>query len=77
MVALDATVVATALRGCRRSARGRTSLQWTLDSYGIAFAAGIITAAALATATAAADLRHRLALSPSRQRLRIGPNVSC
>src|SRR5690349_24948461 len=48
MVALDATVVATALPRMQADLRvGLTSLQWTLNSYGIAFAAGIITAAAL------------------------------
>jgi EmrB/QacA subfamily drug resistance transporter len=48
MVALDATVVATALPRMQADLHvGFTSLQWTLNSYGIAFAAGIITAAAL------------------------------
>jgi len=48
MVALDATVVATALPRMQASLHvGLPSLQWTLNSYGIAFAAGIITAAAL------------------------------
>jgi len=48
MVALDATVVSTALPRMQADLHvGLTSLQWTLNSYGIAFAAGIITAAAL------------------------------
>jgi EmrB/QacA subfamily drug resistance transporter len=48
MVALDATVVATALARMQANLHvGLASLQWTLNSYGIAFAAGIITAAAL------------------------------
>jgi len=48
MVALDATVVATALPRMQADLHaGLTSLQWTLNAYGIAFAAGIITAAAL------------------------------
>jgi EmrB/QacA subfamily drug resistance transporter len=48
MVALDATVVSTALPRMQADLHaGWTSLQWTLNSYGIAFAAGIITAAAL------------------------------
>src|SRR5712691_2840985 len=48
MVALDATVVATSLPRMQADLHvGFTSLQWTLNSYGIAFAAGIITAAAL------------------------------
>ena len=48
MVALDATVVATALPRMQADLHvGLTSLQWTLNSYGIAFAAGIVTAAAL------------------------------
>jgi EmrB/QacA subfamily drug resistance transporter len=48
MVALDATVVSTALARMQADLHvGLTSLQWTLNAYGIAFAAGIITAAAL------------------------------
>ena len=48
MVALDATVVSTALPRMQADLHaGLTSLQWTLNAYGIAFAAGIITAAAL------------------------------
>ncbi len=48
MVALDATVVATALPRMQADLHvGLTSLQWTVNSYGISFAAGIITAAAL------------------------------
>src|ERR1700761_2789920 len=48
MVALDATVVVTALPRMQRDLHvGLASLQWTLNAYGIAFAAGIITAAAL------------------------------
>jgi len=48
MVALDATVVSTALPRMQADLHvGLASLQWTLNSYGIAFAAGIITAAAL------------------------------
>jgi EmrB/QacA subfamily drug resistance transporter len=48
MVVLDATVVVTALPRMQADLHvGLASLQWTLNSYGIAFAAGIITAAAL------------------------------
>ena len=48
MVALDATVVSTALPRMQADLHvGLASLQWTLNAYGIAFAAGIITAAAL------------------------------
>ena len=48
MVALDATVVSTALPRMQADLHaGLKSLQWTLNAYGIAFAAGIITAAAL------------------------------
>ena len=48
MVALDATVVSTALPRMQEDLHvGLASLQWTLNAYGIAFAAGIITAAAL------------------------------
>lgn len=48
MVVLDALVVVTALPRMQRDLHADlTSLQWTVNSYGIAFAAGIITAAAL------------------------------
>jgi EmrB/QacA subfamily drug resistance transporter len=48
MVALDAVVVITALPRMQRDLHvSLASLQWTLNAYGIAFAAGIITAAAL------------------------------
>jgi EmrB/QacA subfamily drug resistance transporter len=48
MVALDAVVVITALPRMQRDLHvSLSSLQWTLNAYGIAFAAGIITAAAL------------------------------
>jgi EmrB/QacA subfamily drug resistance transporter len=48
MVALDALVVVTALPRMQHDLHvGLSSLQWTVNSYGIVFAAGIITAAAL------------------------------
>ena len=48
MVVLDALVVVTALPRMHRDLHvGVSSLQWTVNAYGIAFAAGIITAAAL------------------------------
>jgi EmrB/QacA subfamily drug resistance transporter len=48
MVVLDSLVVITALPQMQRDLHADlTSLQWTVNSYGIAFAAGIITAAAL------------------------------
>jgi EmrB/QacA subfamily drug resistance transporter len=48
MVALDALVVITALPRIGADLHvGLSSLQWTVNSYGIAFAAGIISAAAL------------------------------
>jgi EmrB/QacA subfamily drug resistance transporter len=48
MVVLDSVVVITALPRMQRDLHvGLSSLQWTLNAYGIAFAAGIITAAAL------------------------------
>ena len=48
MVVLDALVVVTALPRMQRDLHvGVSSLQWTVTAYGIAFAAGIITAAAL------------------------------
>jgi len=48
MVALDALVVITALPRMKDDLHvGLSSLQWTVNAYGIAFAAGIITAAAL------------------------------
>ena len=48
MVVLDSLVVITALPRMQRDLHADlASLQWTVNSYGIAFAAGIITAAAL------------------------------
>jgi EmrB/QacA subfamily drug resistance transporter len=48
MVVLDALVVVTALPRMQADLHvGLSSLQWTVNAYGIAFAAGIITAAAL------------------------------
>jgi EmrB/QacA subfamily drug resistance transporter len=48
MVLLDAGVVFTALPAMQRSLHANlVTLQWTVTAYGIAFAAGIITAAAL------------------------------
>src|SRR3984885_4652506 len=47
MVILDSVVVITALPRMQRDLHvGLASLQWTLTAYNIAFAAGIITAAA-------------------------------
>jgi EmrB/QacA subfamily drug resistance transporter len=48
MVVLDALVVITALPQMQRDLHvGLPTLQWTVNAYGITFAAGIITAAAL------------------------------
>jgi EmrB/QacA subfamily drug resistance transporter len=48
MVVLDSVVVITALPRMQRDLHvGLASLQWTLTAYNIAFAAGIVTAAAL------------------------------
>src|SRR5579871_1248316 len=48
MVVLDSVVVITALPRMQRDLHvSLPSLQWTLNAYGIAFAAGIITAAAI------------------------------
>ena len=48
MVVLDALVVITALPRIQRDLHvGVSTLQWTVNAYGIAFAAGIITATAL------------------------------
>jgi EmrB/QacA subfamily drug resistance transporter len=48
MVVLDSSVVLTALPRMQHDLQaGLASLQWTVNAYGIAFAAGIITAAAL------------------------------
>jgi EmrB/QacA subfamily drug resistance transporter len=48
MVVLDSVVVITALPRMQRSLHvGLGSLQWTLNAYNIAFAAGIVTAAAV------------------------------
>ena len=47
MVVLDSVVVITALPHMQHDLHvSLRSLQWTLNAYGIAFAAGIITAAA-------------------------------
>jgi EmrB/QacA subfamily drug resistance transporter len=48
MVVLDSSVLITALPRMQRDLHvGLASLQWTFNAYGIAFAAGIMTAAAL------------------------------
>jgi EmrB/QacA subfamily drug resistance transporter len=48
MVVLDALVVITALPRMQRDLHvGLPTLQWTVNAYGIAFAAGIVTGAAL------------------------------
>ncbi|MHB1569089.1 MAG: MFS transporter [Solirubrobacteraceae bacterium] len=48
MVVLDSVVVITALPRIQRDLHaGLSSLQWTVNAYGISFAAGIVTAAAL------------------------------
>src|SRR5215470_18350159 len=48
VVVLDSVVVITALPRMQHSLHASlSSLQWTLNAYGIAFAAGILTAAAL------------------------------
>jgi EmrB/QacA subfamily drug resistance transporter len=48
MVALDTLVVITALPAMQRELHaGLSTLEWTVNAYGLAFAAGIITAAAL------------------------------
>jgi EmrB/QacA subfamily drug resistance transporter len=48
MVALDALVVVTALPAIHRSLGGSVgTLEWSVNSYGLTFAAGIVTAAAL------------------------------
>src|ERR1700681_918601 len=48
MVALDALVVVTALPAIHRSVGGSlATLEWAVNAYGLTFAAGIITAAAL------------------------------
>ena len=48
MVALDALVVITALPAIHAQLGGSlTTLEWTVNAYGLAFAAGIVTASAL------------------------------
>jgi MFS family permease len=48
MVALDSLVVITALPAMQRDLGARLStLEWTVNAYGLTFATGIITAAAL------------------------------
>src|SRR6266542_2808267 len=54
MVALDALVVITALPAIGRDlGGGMATLEWTVNAYTLTFAAGIITAAALALAPSA------------------------
>ena len=48
MVALDALVVITALPAIQRDlGAGLSTLEWAVNAYNLAFAAGIVTAAAL------------------------------
>src|SRR5215471_17641407 len=48
MVSLDALVVVTALPAIHRSVGGSiATLEWAVNAYGLTFAAGIVTAAAL------------------------------
>ena len=47
MVALDALVVITALPASIVTSAPDSTLEWTVNAYSLAFAAGIITAAAL------------------------------
>src|SRR5258708_28448392 len=48
MVALDALVVITALPAIHAQLGGSmATLEWTVNAYGLAFAAGIVTASAL------------------------------
>src|SRR5213596_2428104 len=48
MVALDALVVITALPAIHAQLGGSVAtLEWTVNAYGLAFAAGIVTASAL------------------------------
>ena len=73
MVALDALVVVTALPRMQQDLHvGLSSLQWTINSYGIAFAAGIITAAALGDrlAGAGSSTSASCCSRPPRRRVR-------
>ena len=64
IVVLDSLVVVTALPRMQQDLHvGLDTLQWTVNAYGIAFAAGIITAAALGDRLRPPPgVRHRLAL---------------
>jgi MFS family permease len=69
MVVLDSLVVVTALPRMQQDLRtGLAALQWTVNAYGIAFAAGIITAAAVLNAVPAAQLGKASGISYMAQR---------
>src|SRR5437899_7447147 len=62
MVALDTLVVVTALPAIQRDLHANLSLlEWTINAFTLAFAAGVITAAALVVCQ---DLRLVFAISP-------------
>ena len=78
MVVLDSVVVITALPRMQRDLHvSLSSLQWTLNAYGIAFAAGIITAAALGDRLDGEGLHDRArTLHPRLRRRALAPNLS-
>ena len=77
MVSLDALVVVTALPSMQRDLHADLStLEWTVNAYTLAFAAGIVTAAAIGdrfgrgeySPSASRSSRSRLPRAPWRRR---------
>jgi MFS family permease len=65
MVVLDSLVVVSALPHMQHDLHASVpSLQWTVNSYGISFAAGIVTAAALGDRFGRRTVFHRPCGSP-------------
>ena len=74
MVALDALVVTTALPVVGHDLHaGMATLQWTVNTYGLTYAAGIITAAALGDRYGRRRVQVVLGYSPLTTGLRILP----
>ena len=71
LVQISLLVVVTALPAIRHDLRASLStLGWVLNAYGLAFGAGVITAAAVVTAWAGSRCSRQAWLSsPSRRRL--------
>ena len=72
MVALDALVVITALPAIHRDLGASLStLEWTVNAYTLAYAAGIITAAAVGDRWLSVGLKGRRAARPGQTRPRL------